>query len=182
MTQIYTSNTVLVTAKAPIVNFSEGDSATLVADVNIIWINPGSAQRFLTHKWQESNDNGVTWRDISSGTTDHPLSNNNLAPTKTTSLLDNQLTDLELSEFNIAKTKPIVASLTVDNVLLNQDNYLYRCIVLLYNNDLNTIESAGTSQNIFLNVSEKKTGHILPAFDIPWDPMNPRGVILNSLN
>jgi len=82
MTQIYTSNTVLVTAKAPIVNFSEGDSATLVADVNIIWINPGSAQRFLTHKWQESNDNGVTWRDISSGTTDHPLSNNNLTPTK----------------------------------------------------------------------------------------------------
>jgi hypothetical protein len=177
MTQIYTSNTVLVKAKAPIVNFSEGDSATLVADISIIWINPSSAQRFLTHKWQESNDGGATWRDISSGIADHPLSTNNIAPTKTVSLLDNQLTDLELSEFNIAKTKPIVASLTIDNVLLSQDNYLYRCIVLLYNNDINTIESAGTSENIFLNISEKKTGHLLPNFDIPWDPMNPRGVI-----
>jgi hypothetical protein len=177
MTQIYTSNTVLVKAKAPIVNFSEGDSATLVADISIIWINPSSAQRFLTHKWQESNDGGVTWRDISSGIADHPLSTNNIAPTKTVSLLDNQLADLELSEFNIAKTKPIVASLTIDNVLLSQDNYLYRCIVLLYNNDINTIESAGTSENIFLNISEKKTGHLLPNFDIPWDPMNPRGVI-----
>ncbi len=177
MTQIYTSNTVLVKSKAPIVNFSEGDSATLIADVNIIWINPGTAQRFLTHKWQESNDNGATWRDIVSGVSDHPLSNQNLSPTKTVSLLDNQLQDLELSEFNIAKTKPIVASLTIDNVLLSQDNYLYRCIVLLYNNDLNTIESVGTSENIFLNISEKKTGHILPNFDIPWDPMNPRGVI-----
>ena len=49
MTQIYTSNTVLVKSKAPIVNFFEGDSATLIADVNIIWINPGTAQRFLTH-------------------------------------------------------------------------------------------------------------------------------------
>lgn len=177
MTQIYTSNTVLVKAKAPIVNFSEGDSATLIADVNIIWINAGQAQRFLTHKWQESNDNGATWRDISSGIADHPLSSNNVSATKTISLLDNQLQDLELSEFNIAKTKPIVASLTIDNVLLSQDNYLYRCIVLLYNNDLNTIESVGTSENIFLNISEKKTGHVLPNFDIPWDPMNPRGVI-----
>ena len=177
MTQIYTSNTVLVKAKAPIVNFSEGDSATLIADVNIIWINAGTAQRFLTHKWQESNDNGATWRDISSGIVDHPLSSNNLSPTKTISLLDNQLQDLELSEFNIAKTKPIIASLTIDNVLLSQDNYLYRCIVLLYNNDLNTIESVGTSENIFLNISAKKTGHVLPNFDIPWDPMNPRGVI-----
>ncbi len=177
MTQIYTSNTVLVKAKAPIVNFYEGDIATLVADVDIFWINTGIAQRFLTHKWQESNDNGVTWRDIPSGTVDHPLARNNALPTKTISLLDNQLEDLELSEFNIAKTKKIKSSLTIDNVLLSQDNYLYRCIVLLYNNDLNTIESVGTSENIFLNISEKKTGHVLPNFDIPWDPMNPRGVI-----
>ena len=177
MTQIYTSNTVLVKAKAPIVNFTEGDSATLVVDINIEWIDPSSAQRFLTYKWQESNNNGQSWRDIVDGVSDHPLSSSNTTPTKTLSVLDNQLQDLTLSEFNIATTKPITSSLTVDNVLLSQDNYLYRCIVLLYNNDINAIESVGTSENIFLNISEKKTGHVLPNFDIPWDPMNPRGII-----
>lgn len=177
MTQIYTSNTVLVKAKAPIVNFTEGDSATIVVDINIEWIDPSSAQRLLTYKWQESNNNGQSWRDIVDGVSDHPLSSSNTTPTKTVSVLDDQLKDLTLSEFNIATTKPITSSLTLDNVLLNQNNYLYRCIVLLYNNDINAIESVGTSENIFLNISEKKTGHLLPNFDIPWDPMNPRGII-----
>lgn len=177
MTQIYTSNTVLVKAKAPIVNFTEGNSATMVVDISLVWIDPSSAQRFLTYQWQESNNNGQSWRDIADGVSDHPLSSSNTTPTKTVSVLNNQLTDLALSEFNIATTKPIISSLTVDNVLLSQDNYLYRCIVLLYNNDINVIESVGTSENIFLNISEKKTGHVLPNFDIPWDPMNPRGII-----
>ena len=177
MTQIYTANTVLVQAKATIVNFIEGDSATMVADINIIWIDTNAAQRFLTYKWQESNDRGSSWRDISTGISDHPLSSNNTTPTKTVSLLDNQLQDLQLSEFNIAKTKPITTSLTIDNVLISQNNYLYRCIALLYNNDNNTIESVGSTENISLNVKNKNTGHILPNFDIPWDPMNPRGII-----
>lgn len=177
MTQIYTANTVLVQAKAPIVNFIEGDSATMVADINIIWINTNAAQRFLTYKWQESNNGGSSWRDISTGISDHPLSLNNTTPTKTVSLLDNQLQDLQLSEFNIARTKPISASLTINNVLISQNNYIYRCVALLYNNDINTIESVGSTENIILNVKNKNTGHILPNFDIPWDPMNPRGII-----
>lgn len=176
MTQIYTENTVLVKAKSPIVNFNEGDMATLSVDIDLIWVQVTAAQRFLTHKWQESSDGGISWRDIDSGVSDHPLSAD-MAPTKTTSVLNNPLKDLSLAEFNLAKTQPISSSLTIDNVLKSQNNYLYRCIVLLFNNDLNTIESVGSSEHITLNVGDKAITDPLPAFDIPWDPMNPRGVL-----
>lgn len=163
MTQIYTSNTVIVKAKAPIVNYTSGDTATLVCDISVVWIDTSVAQRFLSHKWQTSS-NGIDWTDLSN--------NSNYSST-----LDSSLDDITLYEYNISQNKTISSTLDIKQVSLSQNHHKFRCLVFLYNNNQNNIESVGSSESITLNVSAKNTGYSLPHFDIPWDPMNPRGII-----
>lgn len=179
MTQIYTQNTILITPKSNVLTYTEGETCSLVADISFVWIDTSPAQRFLVYKWQESN-NGTDWTDIPNHISEHTLSLNNIEKTIFSSNINDDLLDLTLAEFNLAQDKKVSTSLEISNILLAQNNYKYRCIVLLYNNNLNTIESAATTEPITLNIKPKNTAHVLPVFDIPWDPMNPRAVIKNG--
>jgi len=176
MTQIYTSNTILATAESTALTTTAGNTVDLSARISFIWVDSRASQRFLIYRWQESAD-GITWRDIPYGESIHPLSVNNTNKTILYSSLKDELVDLELSEFNIANSKNITANLQIKNILFSQNNYKYRCLVLLYDNTISSIESAGTTNNINITVIPKEVDDPIGIFDIPWDPIDPQKAI-----
>ena len=179
MTKIYTSNTITINSPTTHITVIEDAFVRLSATVEIYWVKFTDDQKFLFYKWQQSSDSGQTWTDIPSGSSENPLTinapNNNKRYFK--SIIENADINTSLVEFNIINTKTPTAYLEMDKVLLGQNNYQYRCTVVLYNNDLNSIESAASTDPIVLTVLSTDQAKRLEEVDIPWDPMNPFGAI-----
>lgn len=179
MTKIYTANTIVANTPLSQIDITEDSYVKLTATVDAYWINFTNNQRFLFYKWQESNDNGQTWSDIPAGVSEQSLSKNETIENKryVTSSIENQNLDIKLVEFNLGDSVVPRCYLEFDKVYLEQNNYRYRCTVILYNNDTNTIESATSTDPIILTISANNLDKEILEVDIPWDPMNPLGVI-----
>lgn len=181
MTKIYTTNTIIANSPLTQISVFQDAYVKLSATVETYWVNLSDDQRFLFYRWQESSDNGQTWKDIPSGVSENTLSKNQSASDKryVTSSIQNQNLDIKLVEFNVGDSLVPQSYLEFDRVYLEQNNYKYRCTVILFNNDINTIESATTTDPITLSIVANNNIKDLPEIEIPWDPMNPIGV-LNS--
>jgi hypothetical protein len=179
MTKIYTANTIVANTPLNQINITQDAYVKLTATIDAYWVNFSNNQRFLSYKWQESNDNGKTWNDIPAGISENSLSKNQTINDKRyiTSSIQNQNLDIKLVEFNLGNTIVPQCYLEFDKVYLEQNNYKYRCAVVLYNIDTNSIESATLTDPITLTISSSNLDKEILGVDIPWDPMNPIGIL-----
>jgi hypothetical protein len=179
MTKIYTNNTVSIYSPLKQISVDEDSFVRLTAEVKIIWINTSEDQRFLFYRWQQSLDGGNVWQDIPLGSSVNSLSVNLPDSEKRyiVSSIEKSDINLQLANFNVSDEFIPKTYLEFDKVYLKQNQYQYRCTVILYNNDLNTIESAASTDPIVFSIQPNDTLKNLDDVDIPWDPMNPQGII-----
>ena len=172
MTKIYTANTIVAHAPLNQINVIEDAYVKLTATIDAYWVNFNNNQRFLFYKWQESNDNGQTWNDIPAGVSEHSLSKNQTIDDKRhiTSSIQNQNLDIKLVEFNLGDNVVPQCYLEFDKVYLEQNNYKYRCTVILYDNDTNIIESATSTDPIKLIISANNLKLNSDSEIVLWDP------------
>jgi len=179
MTKIYTNNTVSIYSPLKQISVDEDSFVRLTAEVKIIWVNTSNDQRFLFYRWQQSIDGGNVWKDIPLGSSVNSLSVNLPDSEKRyiISSIEKSDINLQLADFNVSDEFIPKTYLEFDKVYLKQNQYQYRCTVILYNNDLNTIESAASTDPIVFSIQSNDTLKNLADVDIPWDPMNPQGII-----
>ena len=179
MTKIYTNNTISIYSPLKQISVDEDSFIRLTAEVKIIWINTSDDQRFLFYRWQQSVDGGNVWQDIPVGSSVNNLSVNLPDSEKRyiVSSIEKNDINLQLADFNVSDELIPKTYLEFDKVYLKQNQYQYRCTIILYNNDLNTIESAASTDPIVFSIQPNDTLKNLADVDIPWDPMNPQGII-----
>lgn len=179
MTKIYTNNTISIYSPLKQISVDEDSFIRLTAEVKIIWINTSDDQRFLFYRWQQSVDGGNVWQDIPVGSSVNNLSVNLPDSEKRyiVSSIEKNDINLQLADFNVSDEFIPKTYLEFDKVYLKQNQYQYRCTIILYNNDLNTIESAASTDPIVFSIRPNDTLKNLADVDIPWDPMNPQGII-----